>query len=99
MWPMRGQGAGQVVYIETSTLNACGAGKRHLTAVEPDGLRVHEIVHPIVAELAPVAALLDAADRHALIRYGEAVDERAAGFHTSPPDVSPGRDWSSAARR
>ncbi len=46
--------------------------------MDPNDLRVDELAQAEVRQLAPVAALLGAADRNPRIRRGEAIDEHAA---------------------
>src|SRR5262245_30114563 len=49
-------------------------------SLDPDGLDVHELAQTLARELASVAGLLHAAERHAWIALHHRVDERASAF-------------------
>src|SRR5215469_12088026 len=50
----------------------------HSGVFDPDRLRVHKRMKPEMREFSTVPAVLDAADRHARIGSGDAVDEQSA---------------------
>src|SRR5258706_2952847 len=51
---------------------------RLLRRPDPDGLDVGELLDPVFGELAPVARLLDPAERKAYVRRDHTVDEHQA---------------------
>src|SRR5687767_9066046 len=66
--------------FRTSELLGALRGRGLLDVLDPDGLGVHELLDAEFRQLAPVAAVLDAAEGEARVGLHRAVDEDAAGL-------------------